>query len=183
MFKGSTPPGGSFNIKGPLTPFLCQMVSHCIVLEHRFQELRGCLECFSIIRYESLRQSSPSGKSLQASKKGLRGHVENDVEMHSSCYKANKQTNPALPVQLGPSVQINNGPAKSTPVKLKAGSSFTLHTGKGGGGGVGNGFPSYQRQITHRCMIAQIILRLFTIQSLRRISVRVSRTPLCSTLL
>ena len=36
---------------------------------------------------------------------------------------------------LGPSVRIINGPAKSTPMKLNAGPSFTLLVGKGGGGG------------------------------------------------
>ena len=94
--------------------------------------------------------------------------------------QVNKQIH-ALPVLLGPSVRIVNGPAKSTPVKLNAGSSFTLLTGKGGGGGVGNGDPSNLQQTTHRCIIAPTKLRSFAIQNFLLISVKVSRTPLCST--
>ena len=94
--------------------------------------------------------------------------------------QVNKQIH-ALPVLLGPSVRIINGPAKSTPVKLNAVSSFTLLAGKGGGGGVGNGAPSNLRQVTHQCMIARTKLRPFAIQNLLRIPVKVSRTPLCST--
>ena len=55
--------------------------------------------------------------------------------------QVNKQIH-ALPVLLGFSEWISKGPAKSTPVKLNAGLSFTLINGYGGGGGVGNGFPS-----------------------------------------
>jgi len=55
--------------------------------------------------------------------------------------QVNKQIH-VLPVLLGPSVRIIKGPAKSTPVKLNAVSSFTLLTGKGGGGGAGNCAPS-----------------------------------------
>ena len=39
------------------------------------------------------------------------------------------------------SVQTSNGPAKSTPVKVNAGSSLILLTGSGGGGGIGNDGP------------------------------------------
>ena len=54
--------------------------------------------------------------------------------------QVNKQIYTFLVVAL-PSVQISNGPAKSTPVKLNAGSSLTLLAGSGGGGGAENGHP------------------------------------------
>ena len=101
--------------------------------------------------------------------------------MHSSRHKVGKQTNSCLISLVRTFSGIINGPAKSAPVKLNAGSSFILLTGKRGGGGVGNGAPSNLRQVTQRCMIGRIKLRHFIIQNLLLISVKVSRTPLCST--
>ena len=45
-----------------------------------------------------------------------------------------------LPVE--DSFRTNRGPAKSTPVLVKAGSSLILNSGRGGGGGPSNGAPS-----------------------------------------
>ena len=66
--------------------------------------------------------------------------------------QVNKQIH-TLVILLGPFVRTINGPAKSTLVKLNAGSSFTLLVGKGEWGGVGNGAPS-NLQVMHRCKLA-----------------------------
>ena len=84
--------------------------------------------------------------------------------MHCSCDKASKQTNIHLLVAL-PLVRTNNGPAKSTPVKLNAGSSLILLTDSGVGDGAGNSHPSHLQQITHQWLILRIKLLSFTIQN------------------
>ena len=48
-------------------------------------------------------------------------------------------------------LRTDMGPAKSTPVYVKAGSSLTLNLGRGGGGGPRNGAPSYLLQVVHLC--------------------------------
>ena len=62
--------------------------------------------------------------------------------------QVNKQIYTFLAAELT-SVQTSNGPAKSTLVKLNAGSSLTLLTGSGGGGGIGIGCALNLRQVTH----------------------------------
>ena len=149
MLEGSTPPWGSFHIKGPLTPPFYRVVTYGIIFEHRFQIFRGCLKCLAIVGYKSLRQSPSSNKPLQAPNECLCRHVQQYLGAQLLL-----QNRYALLVLLGPLVRIINGPAKSTPVKLKAGSSFTLLTGKEGGGGVANEAPSNLRQVTDWCMTA-----------------------------
>ena len=83
-----------------------------------------------------------SCKPFEASDEGLCKHVKENVQMHGSCDKqVNKPIYTFLAMAMT-SVQTSNGPAKSTPVRLIAGSCLTLLTGSGGSGGIGNGCPS-----------------------------------------
>ena len=90
-----------------------------------------------------------SCKPFEASDEGLCRHVKDNVQMHCSCDKASEQTNVNLPSHGIDFSATSNGSAKSTSVKLNAGSSLTLLTGNVGGGGIGNSCPSNLQQVTH----------------------------------
>jgi hypothetical protein len=70
---------------------------------------------------------------------------------------------------------------KSTPVKLNAGDSFTLHSGWGGGFGALKVSPSNHLHVTHWWIIFRVTLLPLGTQYLDLISVRVSFTPLWKT--
>ena len=55
--------------------------------------------------------------------------------MNSSDNTTSVKAYPTLLLSAKPLVLIYSGPAKSTPVNVKAGSSLTLNSGSGGGGG------------------------------------------------
>ena len=84
---------------------------------------------------------------------------------------------------LAPSLHLTYiGPAKSIAVYAKGGASMTWNEGSGGAGGAVNGLPSNRLQMTHLWMMERTRLLPPIIQYFARISVRVSFTPLCSTL-
>ena len=67
-------------------------------------------------------------------------------------------------------------------IYAKGGASLTRNKGSGGAGGAVNGLPSNRLQMTHLWMMERTRLLPPIIQYFARISVRVSFTPLRSTL-
>ena len=162
-------------------PFSVKWSRRVSSLNTNFRNLEAALKVLP------LSEMNLRGSPLRAANH-LRHQIKVSVDMSrtmSRCTalvtrQVNKQMYTFLVVAL-PSVRTSNGPAKSTPVKLNAGSSLTLLIGSGGGGSAGNGRPSNLRQVTHQWVILRTKLLPFTIQNFLLTSVRVSRTPLCST--
>ena len=102
--------------------------------------------------------------------------------MHSSCRGTREQTYVRLSVSpFAPFSDVYRGPAKSTPVCVKGGSSETCSSGRSGCCGSERCFPSTFLHLTHLLTIFLMVCRRRIIQNRSLITIKLMFTPLCNT--